>query len=176
MKRFVGALVFASLVAGCGGDDEKIPPRIDAAAIDGPSATDGPVVDAPEPDAAPDATVVDAVPLDAAFEINGCSAAAIVDRTAVGADRTVTFAGLTYTPACMRIAVGQSVTFSGSFAAHPLVGGSIVGGVRAPDATSPITSTSSGSSAAFTFATAGAYPYYCDVHGPGGMTGVVFVQ
>lgn len=75
MKRFASVVLALALTA-CGGDDEKIPPRIDAAPIDGPSPVDArmidaPALDAPGPDGgtpdagAPDAVATDATPADA---------------------------------------------------------------------------------------------------------------
>ena len=42
------------------------------------------------------------------------------DRTGAGASRTVTFDSSGYAPKCMRVSTTQDVTFSGSFAIHPL--------------------------------------------------------
>ena len=68
------------------------------------------------------------------------------------------------------------VTFSGSFASHPLVGGEVVGMSKVPDAASPILPTSSGSMATFTLSNAGTYPYYCNPHAVSfSMKGAVFV-
>ncbi len=74
MKRSASAVLALALFA-CGGDDEKIPPRIDAAPIDGPSPVDAPpMIDAPALDASgpdagtPDAVPADAVPADAAVD------------------------------------------------------------------------------------------------------------
>ncbi|MEW6435375.1 MAG: hypothetical protein AB1730_28095 [Myxococcota bacterium] len=43
------------------------------------------------------------------------------DRTAPSASRTITFDSNGYVPKCMRVTTSQTVTFSGSFAIHPLV-------------------------------------------------------
>jgi plastocyanin len=42
------------------------------------------------------------------------------DHTASGASRTITFDSTGYLPKCMRVSTFQDVTFSGSFAIHPL--------------------------------------------------------
>ena len=76
MKRSASVVLALALLA-CGGDDEKIPPRIDAAPIDGPSPVDAPMIDAtptdgpsvdgpnqdgssPDADVPPDASQADA--------------------------------------------------------------------------------------------------------------------
>ena len=178
------ALVMSVLVvAACGGDDERIPPVIDAptpdaATIDAPVTIDAPAIDAgvdgPAIDAAIDALAIDA----SAFDVNGCTLATATDLTAAGTP-TVTFggaAGFVYAPKCARISVGQAVTFSGTFASHPLRAGVVVGGVPQPQPGGPIASTDTGTTATFTFPAAGVFPYYCSLHGGGGMNGVVYVQ
>ncbi len=110
-------------------------------------------------------------------EVHGCTGDNAVDRTAPSADRTVTFAPYQYRPKCLRIAVGQAVTFSGTFAEHPLVGGEVVGFDATPDPSSPITPTSSGTTKDVDFPSAGAFPFYCDFHGiTQGMVGAVLVS
>ncbi len=108
--------------------------------------------------------------------LNGCAASAFVDR-ATG-DRTITFGsavGLKYSPSCMIITAGQSVTFSGDFGSHPLVGGEYMGtGGSKPN---PVPSKSTGTdNTVVTFPTAGLYPYYCNFHASSGMTGAIWVQ
>ena len=98
--------------------------------------------------------------------VNGCDPARAVDLTGQSAV-TITFAGsptFTYTPACFRVRAGTAVTFKGSFAFHPLVGGTVTSGATLPDPASPIRTTSSGTSAAFTVSAPGTYPFYCDFH------------
>ncbi|APR81568.1 Halocyanin [Minicystis rosea] len=106
--------------------------------------------------------------------INGCELATAEDHT-TDASVTIEFGGThgnTYAPACIKIAQGTSVTFSGAFTTHPLQGGN----AGTPDATSPITSTTTGTTASFTFADAGSFPYYCTAHFGSGMQGAVFVE
>jgi plastocyanin len=90
----------------------------------------------------------------------------------------VTFTFTEYSPKCIRIAAGQSVTFSGSFLSHPLVGGEVVNGTKTPDPTSPIPTTTSGTMRAVSFPAGGVFSYYCDVHAlsPFDMVGAVFVD
>jgi plastocyanin len=56
------------------------------------------------------------------------------------------------------------VTWNGTFADHPLT----------PDGTGPIVTTSTGTTASFTFATAGSFGFHCAVH-PTMMLGAIFV-
>ncbi|HNN92117.1 MAG TPA: plastocyanin/azurin family copper-binding protein [Pseudomonadota bacterium] len=108
---------------------------------------------------------------------NGCNTADFVDRTATTAIRTVSFGvgGFTYSPKCITIAAGQQVMFSGTFASHPLRPG--VGSMAtAGSPNNPIMATSTGTTASFTFPTAGMYPYNCQLHDGSGMNGVVKVQ
>lgn len=80
--------------------------------------------------------------------------------------------GNNYSPRCLVVRVGQSVSFAGDFSSHPL---------RAStrgSAGNPVQSTGGGTSASFTFAVAGFFPYYCTQHGDdlgNGMAGVVQV-
>jgi plastocyanin len=67
-----------------------------------------------------------------------------------------------YSSPDVAISPGDTVTFSGSFADHPLVWSS---------GTFPVTS--SGTSATFAFAGAGEFAFHCQIHGS--MTGVVRV-
>ncbi len=109
--------------------------------------------------------------------LNGC--ATFMDLTAAGANRAIGFAGTAYTPNCITIAVGQSVTFSGDFTMHPLAPGRAPSRPATDGASSestPITATPTGTSAMFTFAAAGDYGFYCQIHESLGMYGVIRVQ
>lgn len=108
---------------------------------------------------------------------NGCNTADFVDRTATTAIRTVTFGvgGFTYSPKCITIAAGQQVMFSGTFTSHPLRPG-VGATATAGSPNNPIMATSTGTTASFTFPTAGMYPYNCQLHDGSGMNGVVKVQ
>lgn len=107
--------------------------------------------------------------------IHGCDSSTAQDHTADANTKvTVGGAGFTYSPACIRVKKGATVTFEGAFASHPTVGG-LAGPPPAPDSASPIKQTNSGTSATFTFDTVGNYPYYCEYHLPS-MAGVVFVE
>lgn len=106
--------------------------------------------------------------------VNGCTAAdfAAHDLSAQSANRTITFpsgaAPAQYSPACITIAVGQSVTWTGAFGSHPL---EQFGG----DASMWITSTTSGTTATFSFPVGGTYGFHCSAH-PSVMQGAVFVK
>jgi plastocyanin len=111
---------------------------------------------------------------EAGASLNGCGAAdfAANDHTAAGDARAITFPGdgeaaRQFTPACMRIAAGEAVTWTGGFSTHPL---ETAGG----DSPSPITVTSGGTTRSFTFASAGRYGFDCLNH-PGIMRGAIEV-
>lgn len=90
------------------------------------------------------------------------------------APTTITFGGeQVYTPACLKIARNTTVTFSGPFAGHQLEPST-----RGTSG-SPITSTTTGNTASFTFTQPGFFPYYCAFHGDDSgteMAGVVWVE
>ncbi len=88
------------------------------------------------------------------------------------AGNVITFgtSGFTYSPSSLTVNVGDTVTWEGNFAVHPLVSGATCG---QPDGKF---SNSSGSSFSYTFTAPGTYPYYCNVHCGQGMTGVVTVR
>ncbi len=112
--------------------------------------------------------------------LNGCTDALFVDRTATGADRTVTFgtgaAAFAYAPKCITVAAGQSVTFMGDFSVHPIAPGTSPAAPDAGTAGNPIPRAATGSMTQVTFPTAGTYPYYCVFHYAGGMAGAVRVR
>jgi plastocyanin len=91
--------------------------------------------------------------------VNGCTV--FEDHTAVGDARAIAFGGangLKYVPSCMEIKVGQTVTWNGDFATHPLqaFNGDTPNPIVAPDAgatTDPIA-----------FPTAGTFGFHCGVH------------
>jgi plastocyanin len=70
---------------------------------------------------------------------------------AAAADQPIAFADFAYSPRAVSINAGDTATFSGDFASHPLVwsDGSV---------------TSTGSSKTFTFTHPGTYAYYCQLH------------
>lgn len=109
--------------------------------------------------------------------VNGCDSATATDLTAM-ATATVTFANgnLTYAPKCIKVKQGTVVTFNGSFASHPTIGGTVTGGVGTPAASGPfVPVTNTGTTKAFTMSATGTYPYYCTAHAGSGMAGAIFV-
>jgi plastocyanin len=110
---------------------------------------------------------------EAAF--NGCKLSSADDYTAMNM-ATIQFAGLSYSPKCMRIKSGTTVTFEGNFGSHPLEGGTVANGIPTSDPASPITKTQSGTSAMFTLNEAGVVPYFCTFHAAANMMGAIFVE
>ena len=166
MRSSLLALVAIGLSA-CGGDD--------GSPIDADVDHDAPSFDAAV-DAATDARQIDA-PVDAPAppSDNNCTLATAVDRTAANANRTIAFANFAYNPPCMKIAAGQTVTWSGDFSFHPLRAGLIVDGMPTGQAGNPIPPTSNGVSVSATFPAAGTFGFYCNFHWPNGMKGAVYV-
>lgn len=167
------ALAFALGLAGCGADSS--PP--DATVADDGAIDDGPTIDGPTIDARP----IDARPIDAMADaaaappLNGCTLATAMDRTAVGASRTISFPGTSYSPKCIKIKLGQTVTWSGAFGSHPLRAGAIENNTPTAQPGNPIPSVDVGNSRSVTFNAVGEFGYYCDFHWPGGMTGAIYV-
>ena len=100
---------------------------------------------------------------------------------AAGTD-TVTFGFLgtppafSYQPKCLAIDAGRSVTFSGSFTAHPLYPSARRGTI----ANNPIGGVSSGDTKVVLFPGRGFFAYYCGVHGAADdgstMAGIVWAR
>ena len=84
---------------------------------------------------------------------------------AAAADQPIAFADFAYNPTPTTIKTGDTATFSGSFASHPLVW----------DANNFAT-TSTGSSKSFSFSQPGTYLYHCQIHAQTqGMVGQITV-
>lgn len=113
-------------------------------------------------------------PATPAVDVNGCQEATLTDLTGQS-NVTITFSGLTYSPACVRVSLGTNVTFSGSFASHPLRGGTWDGINLTLNTTGPIQSTDSGASATFTMTGNGAFGYLCLAHYQSGGLGAIYV-
>jgi plastocyanin len=99
------------------------------------------------------------------------------------ADNTINFGSIdvVYSPKCLKVTAGATVTFKGfgteSFLDHPLAPSTMRGTLTG----NPITLTEDSSTMkAFTFPTTGYYAYFCKIHGftDSGMymAGVVWVQ
>jgi plastocyanin len=105
-----------------------------------------------------------------------CSTEAAYTTTGTTITFPVTSVDLNYSPKCLQVTAGSTVTFNGEFGSH----------FFAPSATrgtltgNPMTNTSSGTTASFAFPTPGFYAYYCQFHGfdgdGSGMTGVIWVK
>src|SRR5262245_31788236 len=84
--------------------------------------------------------------------------------------------GFVYDPSCLAIAAGETVTFTGSFAAHPLYP-SMKRGTIVPN---PIGGVSTGDNRRFSFPQPGFFAYYCGIHGAAddgsAMAGVIWVR
>jgi plastocyanin len=116
--------------------------------------------------------------------VNGCAASDFVTAAADGGVARVQYGdpiGLAFSPKCLSIAAGQSVTFVGdttqgsSFSVHPLRSGGANG--TDPGASgNPIAAQSGGSTYTVVFPTAGTYGYFCQAHEGMGMYGAVQVK
>jgi plastocyanin len=97
----------------------------------------------------------------------GVVVAALVGGTALAADQSVAISGQSYSPASVTVSVGDTVTWTNSDAmAHT---------ATADDASWDTGNIGgSGGTGAVTFATAGTFPYHCDIHPQ--MTGTVTVE
>jgi plastocyanin len=107
--------------------------------------------------------------------VNGCDSSMAIDKTN-DATTMISFAGIEYTPRCVRVHAGSNVVFSGNFTSHPLVGGTVNGSTGTPDTSSPLPDTRSGSEVMVTLSKVGAVPYYCTAHVSSGMMGAIFVE
>jgi plastocyanin len=116
--------------------------------------------------------------LEQGTEVNGCNPAEFLEfpslsvvTMTVGSQDSFEFA-----PACIIVDADAEVRFSGNFSVHHVVGGVIEDSRAKPDPASPIPNVSAGNLAPFRPAEPGVYPFYCDVHWPGGMTGVIIAR
>ena len=101
--------------------------------------------------------------------VNGCTLGGATDMTA---HNVVDLTWSLPHHQCTLIAAGTTVTWTGNFAFHPLVGGV----TPTTDPSSPITTTAPvGNQETVVFSQLGDYPYFCTVH-LASMEGVIFVQ
>jgi plastocyanin len=184
MKSHQSSLLFVVLLAACGGSTTN--PGTDAGhdaastPVDSGGTTEdsggstvdsGGTVDSGTP-AVDSGSTTDAGPAPdgCAVTFSGCTT--IDDHTGETAV-TIAFAGFSYAPHCIRVDVGTVVTIPGSLT-HPLFGATC-----SPDATPLSTVEPSTTGGDFTFTAAGAYGYYCGVHGSDlgtGMSGLIIVE
>jgi plastocyanin len=94
----------------------------------------------------------------------GAAAGLALASPAGAADQRITFGGTAYDPPTVTIVVGDTASFSGSFADHPLIW----------DA-GQFSDTRTGTSRQFGFTTPGTYAFHCEVHAALGMKGVITV-
>lgn len=114
---------------------------------------------------------------DGGVSLNGCTDAKFIDSTA-NTNTNVAFGGAlgdNFSPPCVTVAVGRSVTFKGQFSFHNLNKGSPLD-ANAGSPNNPITEVTNGAEKVVTFPTAGDYPYICEFHNASGMMGVVRVR
>ena len=141
----------------------------------GGGCADRPLPEAAEPVGPADAAIVDPSAFAAIWP---CPAEA---DYATGTD-TVRFgffgtpSAFVYDPKCLAVDVGGTVTFSGSFAAHPLYPSDSRGTV----AGNPIGGSSVGESKVIRFEKPGFFGYYCGVHGASDdgstMAGIIWAR
>jgi len=106
--------------------------------------------------------------------VNGCDLASAEDQTDVAMVDIDWKNPLGVT--CIRVAAGTTVNWNvtapSTFGAHPLAGGESNSGSEA----GPITSSDqTGATASVTFATAGDFPFFCEIH-LSTMQGVIYVE
>jgi plastocyanin len=108
--------------------------------------------------------------------VNGCDMSTATKVTVTSTIVTFANGNLTYAPKCIKVTQGTVVTFNGNFVSHPLLGGTVTGGVGTPASSGPFTAlVNTGTSTPNTMSTTGTFPYYCTAHAGSGMTGAVFV-
>jgi plastocyanin len=104
--------------------------------------------------------------------LNGCDLASADDQTDVD---MVDIAWKLSTQECIRVAAGTTVNWNltapDTFTTHPLKGGS----PGSPEAGLISDSDQTGDSASVTFAAAGEFPFFCNIH-QSSMQGVIYVE
>lgn len=80
-----------------------------------------------------------------------------------------------YSPNCVKIKVGATVTFTGDFGSHPLTAGGSTGTSPIPASTSVADDGGAVGSLVVTFGTAGTYDFHCGIHGSQMFGGVLVV-
>jgi len=86
-----------------------------------------------------------------------------------GATTVMTTTDLKYSPACLKVAKGATITIQASDT-HPL------SGLTTGSSDNPIPTGGKTADQSVTFPSAGFFPYHCDNHYTIGMAGVVWVQ
>lgn len=95
--------------------------------------------------------------------LHDCTMDQFVDETADSAERIVHFHSPRYSPRCMTIRAGQSVTFMGNMTVYPLSPGVAPSRQGDPPGTepNPIPAQTMGEVVTVQFPNPGLYPYYC---------------
>jgi plastocyanin len=88
--------------------------------------------------------------------------------------------GFNYSPKCLKVSAGSSVTFSGDFSSHPLEPSALRGTLTGNPVTSTTAVPDGGTTKTFAFPTPGFYAYFCQFHDSTDsgmfMSGVIWVQ
>lgn len=108
----------------------------------------------------------------------GCAETDIVDLSADSADRTVRFGGdvgSAYSPQCLRIAPGQSVSFVGDFAQYVLAPGTLES-ATAGTQPNPVVFRPVGTAGSFVFPEPGDFVFHCSSKPGLKMLGMVRVR
>jgi hypothetical protein len=106
--------------------------------------------------------------------VNGCSIGTATDMRNMD-QVSISFDGNGYTPSCLLVTMFTQVTFEGSFADYPLLGGQIKDGLKQPATSGPFVAvTDSGTSHLFSLNECAIFPFYCAADGSN-MAGTIFV-
>ncbi len=109
----------------------------------------------------------------ALVDLAGCTEATASDKSGGGAIVTAGAGGPKYSPACLKIKVGESIEFKGTSSIHPLVGMTTVG--TQPNPIGPESTVDK----TVKFDAPGSFGFYCTNHGgdgaSSGMVGAVYV-
>ena len=162
MRTFLlPACALTVLLVACGGDDTSVvtDAGTDTSTKQDTGTQDTGTQDTGTKDTGAQDSGADVVVDSGPQPVNGCTS--FTDATAQNDPRAISFpTGLSaaqYTPNCIKIKVGQSVTWNGSFTNHPLMPFN-------GDSNNPVTTTSSGTTKSFTFPAAGTYGFACQFH------------
>jgi plastocyanin len=112
------------------------------------------------------------------MSVNPCTAESAYVTSPTTIDFGFISPAYVYQPKCLKVPVGTQVTFTSTtsdFGAHPLYPSASIG----TQPGNPITPTTTGNNASFTFSAKGFWAYWCMIHGSDSgnfMAGVVWVD
>ena len=181
---FASALSLLALLAACGDDDSSgTPPPAGGAGTSagGSSAGGAGGSDVSSAGAGGESNAAGAAggaTIDPIETTQGCVGKYTDLSTVADADRKIEGLGVAWTPACVEITAGQSLTWAVDYTTHPLRKG-VKGDENAGSPNNPIPDTDSGSPVTVAFPTPGFYPFYCNYHATPdgkGMVGLVHVK